>query len=300
MEFFDAFNGKYFKDLPELLQSKLQDATLRTFELDKKTPKSMMFTIFERLNTGGVTLNEMEIRNCIYNGSLLRLVKDLTEELSFVKVINMPTLSSRMVDRNLVLRFLAFYDKHYSKCKNGLKRFLNEFCEERRNINQNKEMEFRQKFVHAMKAAVTIFGNKGFRLRKEGAHGPGNWTSKVNAAVFQVLSVSFTSYKLEQLTRRADSIYEAYVSLVSEDNLWIDYTKTSTGDYSRIDYVFTIWGQQLKEAIGNEPANDPKRCFSMELKEELYKKQSKVCAICKQKISIIEDAVVDHIKHYWK
>ena len=302
LELFPELTNKYYKDLPDALQAKLQDATLRTFELAPQTPKSMMFAIFERLNTGGVALNEMEIRNCIFNGKLLQIVKELSENKDFIKAINTSTLSNRMMDRNLVLRFLAFYERHYTKCKQGLKKFLNTFCEEYRNINDGKSQEFRQKFNHSMKAASTIFGDEGFRLRKETSSRLGGWASRVNASVFQVLTVSFTDFPLEQLTRRRDAIEEAYIDLVSspESKMWVDYAKTSTGDYARIDYLFSIWNQRLREAIGDCQANDPNRCFSAELKKQLYKDQDKTCAICKQKIPLLIDAEVDHIEHYWK
>jgi hypothetical protein len=77
MEFLKDLNRKTFKDIDRVLQTKLEDATVRTFELSPKTSKSLLFVIFERLNTGGIALNEMEIRNCIYRGPLNDLVKEL-------------------------------------------------------------------------------------------------------------------------------------------------------------------------------------------------------------------------------
>jgi 5-methylcytosine-specific restriction endonuclease McrA len=303
LQLFENLNGKKFKELPEQLQNKLQDATIRTFELSSKTPKAMMFLIFERLNTGGVALNEMEIRNCIYSGKLMKLLTELSKNEDFITVVNTDTISKRMDDRALILRFLAFHERHYSKCKGGLKRFLNEFSSIYRTPTDGKIEDFRRKFTHSMKAAKTIFGPRAFRLRRELSKGAlGEWTTRINASVFQVLSVSFLDYKLEQLTRRSDSIYEAYINLISdpETKLWVDYTKTSTGDYSRIEHVFTIWNHILKDAIGECEGNDPKRCFSRALKEKLFNEQGKVCAICNQQISMIEDAEIDHIKHYWK
>ena len=94
-----------------------------------------------------------------------------------------------------------------------------------------------------MKAAVSIFGREAFRLRRETSNGRlGGWTTRVNAAVFQTLSVSFLDYKFEQLQHRSDNVREAYEDLVSDsqNTLWVQYTKTSTGDYSRIQYVFDI------------------------------------------------------------
>lgn len=303
LELLPLLSGKKYKELPEQLQLKLENTTVRTFELSPKTPKEMMFLIFERLNTGGVALNEMEIRNCIYSGALMSLLEELSRNKDFITATNTETISKRMDDRNLVLRFLAFYERHYSKCKRGLKRFLNEFCGTYRKPSDTQLQDLKNKFNHAMKAANTIFGTDAFRLRRETAKGtPGEWATRINASVFQVIAVSFTNYRFEQLQRRADAIREAYIDLVSspENKLWVEYTKTSTGDYSRIEYVFTIWEQRLKDAIGDCEPNDSERCFSTKLKEALYESQKQTCAICGQKMMLLMDAEVDHIEHYWK
>lgn len=302
LELLPQLTGKKYKELPEQLQNKLQDTTLRTFELAAQTPKEMMFLIFERLNTGGVALNEMEIRNCIYSGKLMQLLVELSQNEDFKTAVNTSTISKRMDDRTLILRFLAFYERHYTKCRNGLKSFLNEFCSTYRTPTDEKIAEFKKKFVHAMKAAVTIFGKDAFRLRKETSSGGlGGWTTRVNAAVFQTLSVSFLDYKFEQLQHRSDNIREAYEDLVSDpqNTLWVQYTKTSTGDYSRIQYVFDIWNARLKEAIGDCKANAPQRCFTADLKEAMFR-DNPTCAICGQRITLRMDAELDHIEHYWK
>ena len=70
LEIRDELNGKTFGELTPELQASLEDKTLRTFELAQTTPKDLMFLIFERLNTGGMALNDMEIRNCLYRGRL--------------------------------------------------------------------------------------------------------------------------------------------------------------------------------------------------------------------------------------
>ncbi|MBQ7263595.1 MAG: DUF262 domain-containing protein, partial [Synergistaceae bacterium] len=242
LELLGHLRDKRFKDLPREFQKKLEKTTIRTFELSEKTPKEMMFLIFERLNTGGVALNEMEIRNCVYSGKLMRLLSELAENADFKAAVNTSTISKRMDDRTLILRFLAFDEKHYSKCKNGLKRFLNDFCATYRDPDDDKIRSFRKRFEHAMKSSVTVFGDEGFRLRKETKDGFGEWTTRINAAIFQTITVSFLDYKIEQIQRRADSIREAYIDLVSDpsDTLWAQYTKSQTGDYSRIDYVFSI------------------------------------------------------------
>lgn len=292
-------NKKQFSELPRNEQSKLEDATLRAFELSPKTSKNLLFVIFERLNTGGVALNDMEIRNCIYRGDLNDLIKELARFEPFTECVNQRNLSKRMADRSLVLRFLAFYEKGYNKVQAGLKAFLNEFFETYQNPTDKKIAEFRKKFESAMKAAKTIFGNHGFRVRRRDEHGGGEWGSQVNASILQVIAVSFTDYDQSDLTRNADAIFEEFLDMMSSDVQWVDCVSKSTGDSSRIKYAFETWIGRLREVMKPIERKDSKRAFSRALKEEMWK-QNSTCAICSQEIKLVNDAALDHDVHYWR
>ncbi len=298
LEMLSHLNKKKFSDLPEILQNKLQDTTLRTFELSPLTSSNLLFIIFERLNTGGMPLNEMEVRNCIYRGALNNLIKDLAKSEDFVSCINQKDVSKRMADRNMVLRFLAFYERHYTKAAQGLKQFLNEFFEFYKNPPETKLKEFEKQFRKAMRAALTVFGNQGFRLRRNDDRGGGEWAKRINASVFQVIAVSFTKYDQGQITERADSIFEEYLDLNS-DPKWAQSVSKSTGDPNNIQYTFEAWNKRLASVMEGTLPTDKKRLFSKALKMELFE-QSRTCSFCGQEIKIINDAVLDHEQHYWR
>jgi hypothetical protein len=300
LEIRSDLNGKSFKTLDLKLQTKLEDCTLRTFELPSTTDKDLMFLIFERLNTGGIALNDMEIRNCLYRGKLNDTLKTLVADENFVLAVNQKNLGKRMLDRTLILRFLAFYQLTYVKARKGLKSFINEFFETYRNPSQAKLDEFEEQFSKAMRASTTIFGRSGFRLRvtREGSKGS-EWTPRVNAAVFQIVAVSFASYDIGSLTRAADSIYEEYLDLLATDPQWSDSVTKSTGDFARIEYAFEAWNGRLKKLMKSFPPNDVRRAFTRALKNELWE-QNRTCALCKNEITTINDAAVDHIEHYWR
>ena len=290
LEIKQEFNGHRFENLPENLQAKLEDSTLRTFELSPNTPKDLMFVIFERLNTGGITLNDMEIRNCLYRGALNDLIRDLAKLDEFIKCVNQKNIHRRMKDRSLVLRFLAFYEMKFTKARRGLKAFFNEFCETYKNPPEKNLDQFRSEFKKAIKAAFTIFGTNGFRLRH---------SRSVNASVFQAVCVSFTEHDLGALTRSRDAIHEAYIDLISTDDHWVSCVSRSTGDSERISYAFKTWNERLDLVMEDAEPNDSTRCFSRKLKEERYR-QNDICEICGQKISDIDDAALDHDIHYWR
>jgi hypothetical protein len=296
LEFKAEFNDRRFKELPPEIQNAIENAYLQTFELAATTPKNMMFLIFERLNTGGVALNDMEIRNCLFRGPLNDLLSELAQDENFKRSVNQKGIERRMADRMLVMRFLAFYQMTYFKARNGLKPFFNEFFSTYRLLNEDKLAEFRETFREAMRACYTVFGNRAFRLRKEDT---GGWALRVNAAVFQVISVCFTDYDRGTITRSADSIFEAYTDMISSDQTWREAVSSSTGMQSRIDYAFEAWKKRLRKAISGTVPNDTSRFFSKALKMELFEQNNK-CALCNQDIVLIDDAALDHKEQYWE
>lgn len=302
LDFFTDLNGSTYKDLESSIQRKIRNSTLRSFELASNTDSNLHFVVFERLNTGGTKLNEMEIRNCIFRGKLNDLMKGLSDNKDFITCVNQKTLAKRMDDRNLVLRFLAFYERTHHKYNGGLKKFLNEFLETYRNPTPNKLDEYKSVFEKCMKASVTVFGDQAFRLKatnlKASSH-QGEWSTRINMPIFQCISTSFTGYNIGQITRGADRIYEEYIDMISTDEKWVDYVRRATTEPTRLKYVFDTWQKRLEEALTNVPANDGQRMFSKNLKREMFT-QNSACSICGQEIKLLDDAAVDHKKHYWR
>lgn len=299
LEYMQSLKGQKFVDLDKKIQNKLRDQTIRAFELASSTNKDMLFIIFERLNTGGVRLNEMEIRNCIYRGQLNNLIKNLANDQNLVECVNQRNLAKRMDDRSLVLRFLAFDDTKYQRATGGLKRFLNEFFEENRNPTERQIARFRERFKNAMKCCRSVFGNNGFRLRRQTSRLGGEWAPRPNATIFQVISVSMADYNYHSVVERSDAILEEYIDLISTDQKWLDAVTKSTGDASNISYSFEIWQDRMKAVMATAMTRDRQRIFSKRLKEELWN-QDKSCAICHQEIKLINDAALDHDIHYWR
>src|SRR5579883_2016390 len=217
LQSFKELNGKKFTELPEERRRQLRNYTFRTFELSKNTPPDLLFLIFERLNTGGLKLNEMEIRNCIFRGPLNGAIKRFADNSDFKECINIRGFGKRMEDRSLVLRFLAFHQRNFRNANQGLKDFLNRFFLENRNASEETIKTFEKAFNHCMRCCKTVFGSYGFRLRKKaGAHLSGEWVTRPNASVFQVITTSFSDKDLGVITKLSDSILEEYLDLLED------------------------------------------------------------------------------------
>lgn len=294
-------NNRRYRDLDDEAKRTLRNCTLRSFELSSDTDPNIHFLVFERLNTGGTKLNDMEIRNCVFRGPLNDLIKDLARNGDFVKCVNQAGLARRMHDRGLVLRFLAFYERTHLKCRLGLKRFLNEFLETYKTAASHKIDEYRRAFGESMKMALTVFGEQGFRLKKDPRNGSTSreWNTRVNAAVFQCVATAFLDYSRSQVTQAADRIYEEYVHLVTNDERWVDSVRRATGERRRLAYAFETWRGRLREVLRDVPQPDDQRVFSRSLKQEMFK-QDRRCEICGNEIRLMDDAALDHEEYYWR
>ena len=91
-----------------------------------------LFTIFHRLNSGGVRLNNQEIRNCIFSGSFNSFLRELDQDPKWLAMNDrLPEQEDRYRGQEQILRFFAFHD-NYRAYKGGLTSFLNRYMKEHR------------------------------------------------------------------------------------------------------------------------------------------------------------------------
>ncbi len=131
LEKLDSMNGLLFDDLPKSMQFMLQTRPLRITVLNDRSDFNVRYDLFERLNTGGVTLHEQEIRNCVYIGEFNDFIKELSEDDDFRAVVKMTANAERKGSyEELVLRFFAYHEDSDSFV-HSVKGFLNDYMEKK-------------------------------------------------------------------------------------------------------------------------------------------------------------------------
>jgi len=107
LEFLHELEGKSYDDLERGLKRILDETQINTYQIEAQTPKKVRYSIFHRINTGGLVLNAQEIRQALNQGGKgVQFLKDIAEDKVFKSIVNLK--SNRMSDRELVLRFVAF------------------------------------------------------------------------------------------------------------------------------------------------------------------------------------------------
>jgi len=105
-------------------------------DLTKRSHNEYLFTIFHRLNSGGMKLNNQEIRNCIYSGSLNDSLKEMDKNVHWRAINNMQTEDNyRFVKQEAILRFFAFLERR-NEYKGSVSKFLNDYMFMHRNADQ--------------------------------------------------------------------------------------------------------------------------------------------------------------------
>jgi hypothetical protein len=299
LKVFKELNGTKYRDLPDDLQGVIRYFKIRTITFLKDSDQSLKFEIFERLNTGSVSLNDQELRNCIYRGRFNAFLKELSTDQDFSFLLGLRQPDKRMKDIELVLRFAAFYHATYLNYKSPMKEFLNREAEKYRNIGEEDERELRAAFRNSCQIIRSMLACNAFkRFYKGNEKDPsGYWEpTKFNASLYDILMYGFARQDKNVVYQRLDSVREALIFLMTENQEFIDAIELSTSSLQAVTKRFDIWRLTLQDIIGIG-AKEP-RCFSMQLKEALFK-ASNTCAICGQKIQDIDDSAVDHIKQYW-
>lgn len=296
---YPEYNGKKYQDLSDELQDAVRYYKIRTILFKKESDPDLKFEIFERLNTGSVSLNDQELRNCIYRGNYNALLRELSTDPDFTYLLGLKKPDKRMRDIELVLRFAAFYHSTYLNYKPPMKNFLNLEAEKYREISDNDAALLKKAFKNACQTIRSMFADKAFKRFYRGSekNSSGYWESKkFNASLFDVLMYTLSREDKNIVYQNLDSVREAFINLMTDNQEFIDSIELSTSSLQAVTKRFDIWRTSLSEVIGI--GRQETRLFSLDLKRELYENDP-TCKICGQRINDIDDAAVDHIKQYW-
>lgn len=169
--------------------------TVLRCDYSKPNHMEYLFKIFHRLNTGGMKLNNQEIRNCIYSGPLNNLLKELDEYKKWRKINKMKAESAhRFTKQELILRLFAFHDS-YTQYTGRLARFLNEYMSQNRNILE----EEKEKKIHLFNRTIDIVYRKVFA---------GNIPKKISITLLEAILVG-VSFNLRYLDTQPSRVVKA-------------------------------------------------------------------------------------------
>lgn len=247
LEALSDLNGKTFnglKDYDKNITSRIQNKILNFYVLQPSVSMSMVYDIFNRINTGGTKLERQEIRNCIFIGKSTRLLKEISETEVFRKSIDYGVSTDRMKDRETILRCLSFVLFDFENQYNGS--FENHLCKTMEFINKMTAIKcehLKEKALETFRLTYSYFGRNNFRIPTECTRG------RINIAVMESVFYCFW----EGVTMPKKEAVNAFYALVRDEE-YIDSVKSSTNQKSKVKTRFS----KAKKAFGikNPSSND--------------------------------------------
>lgn len=261
--------GRKFSSLDRKYQRRIEDHEL-TFNLVRPgTPEEIAFNIFTRINTLGTPLSAQEIRHAMNLGTATDLLETLSTTKEFILAVthkNYLTLSKRMADRALILRYLCFKIMGYTKDKyinnnmnsfliNGMKLINN--LTPKANIEDKKYIdELIQIFKESMAKSQIIFGDRAFRKyfskteKKRGV---------INLPLFETITLTLENYSINEIELYKDRIFDKFLELFNEkdteenvdEGKFLDWITNATNNVDHVRKRFIKVEEIFKEIIGH-------------------------------------------------
>ncbi len=203
LEEWPELNGLKYSKLPRVIREGIDRRQLSVITLLKETASDgehanmIKRLVFERLNTGGVKLNNQEIRNALYDGRGNDLCKRLSSNQTFRRLWNMPELSDtssdflldddnendyifnkkeykklmknslykRMADVEIVLRFFSM--RQIYNFNAGLSNFFDTNLRILNNYTDSQISALENLFNETIEKANYLFGDHAFKMFKD-------------------------------------------------------------------------------------------------------------------------------------
>jgi len=248
---------EYLADLDGLTYHELDPAALRRFRstqivvhvIEPQTPDEVKYDIFNRVNTLGSPLSAQEIRHAMSGSRSRTFIGQLAESDAFdaateyqywKKLPDGSSVrdSSRMANRELVLRFCAFRICTIEQYRQfaSLDAFLMNFTKRLDGtveipISDNELQSLKADFDRAMLAAKDILGPAAFRRWPLGADRRG----PINRAVFEAQANALADQTPENLAEHSEAIVQAFRHAFADPE-YLRSVTVSTGDPRRVAY----------------------------------------------------------------
>jgi len=232
-DIYEEWRGKSFNELTTDDQRRLKNKTIHAIIVEQLHPENYdgLFLIFERINSGGMQLNQQEIRNAIFQNSYSDMLHEINDNNLWREMFGDKSTHKRMKDIEMILRVLALKDYKLKSIDTGtisIVSLLNKQMANNANISKEKLDEIKLEFIRILEFISATFGKDVFRTNPSDDN---KVTKKFFATIFDAIMIS-TYYAYGQNTNITSS-YAKLMELFSNES-FRNYINSHTTDHKAI------------------------------------------------------------------
>lgn len=231
-----TFSGDNCFTEDEKRELKNKSIPITVITIDNPDDLSSIYSIFERLNSGGTPLTSQEIRNCICQGKFNDFLYEINQNEKWQSFITSSYDRVHQRDVELILRFFAFYDE-LPIYKKPLKDFLTIYFKKKISLDDSEIESKRKLFLSVVEAIYDNIGSKPF-------HGKNG----LNSSLADSIMLSF-AYNLDNIP---DDIKSRWFNLINNNKDFYSLIEKSSDSYNDIVERITMARYKLFEEVGKQ------------------------------------------------
>jgi hypothetical protein len=243
LEYLKEFNGNAYNDLPRTYQRRIDECPVTLFLIQPGTPEKVKYSIFRRINTGGLVLKDQEIRNAMTKPEIRSFLEKLASDENLKNTIG--DQSKRMIDQELVLRFLAFFYLDYEANKKNITNFLDEMIQKLERASKQELESYEKTFHTAIERCWMVFGESAFEKRSIDTK---NKKRRKSSPLYEVWSVELAKLKKSEITtliQKKEILQQKHIQSMTDDS---DYFRSITYSTQKRDH-FKIRRDKVNQII---------------------------------------------------
>ena len=220
LEEWPELNGKKYSELPQKIKEGIDRRQLSAITLlkestgDINSADKMKKIIFERLNTGGIQLEDQEIRNALYQGPFNDCCIELSENATFKKLWkldgvtgntavnsfdldeenNLMAAKNKMIRRmynvELVLRYFAM--RTIASFNGNLSGYLDMYLDHANKYTKEQIIILSDEFKKAISSSYDLFGTNAFCIYRKDK----GWSQPQNM-IYDVMLISLSDERVK-------------------------------------------------------------------------------------------------------
>jgi hypothetical protein len=224
-DFFVDFNLALPEQLPERKRIAFDYRTIRNIIIKQNSPNdgdSVIFEIFNRLNSGGVNLKPQEIRTSLYHSQFYDMLYRINLDANWRKLTPQKIPDLNMKDVEILLRGFAMLVNH-DNYKPSLTKYLNDFSTKAKKYSAEEILYFESLFK--VFSAATVKMDPKIFFAKAG---------RFNIAIYESIFVALTEDAYKAKTTEIKSTDNAKVQLLKEDKEFTAASQSSTASTANV------------------------------------------------------------------
>jgi len=246
LEYLKECNGLTYEQLPVGMKRRINEAQITTYLVKPGTPEDVVYSVFYRINTGGLMLNAQEIRHALNQGRRSpKYVEELANTDTFKRVVRIS--DKRMQDRELALRYTAFKIHDFADYRPSMVRYLNGVMKELNKIGRSEFEIIKEDLDSSLNICHQLFGESVFSK----SLASDDYKSTLNRALFETWTVMVSNLSQKEkktLLAKREEVNTGFKRLLRNSDFDRSISISTTG-YPQVQIRFSMIKQLIHSII---------------------------------------------------